>query len=120
MKSKIINMAEKIKDADDLMLENLFSAEPIADDGFSNRVVRRIRRRIWLRRLSLPVAAAIGASISIKPLAGLVASLYGLMSSVAAPELLALSGDKLPPVHLLVAGGMLLALVIASVRLLEE
>ena len=113
-------MAEKIKDADDLMLEELFGAEPIADDGFSNRVVRRIRRRIWVRRLSLPIAAAIGASISIKPLAGLVTSLYGLVSSVASPELLALSGDHLPPVHLLVAGGMLLALAIVSIRLFEE
>lgn len=120
MKSKIINMAEKMKDADDVMLENLFSAEPIADDGFSNRIVRKIKRRVWVRRLSLPIAAAIGGSISIKPLAGLVTTLYGLVSSVASPELIALSTDKLPPVHLIVMGGMLLALAVASVRLLEE
>jgi hypothetical protein len=113
-------MAEKIKDAEDLMLERLFSAEAIADDGFSSRVVGRVRRRLWVRRLTLPLAIAIGASISIKPLVGLVSTLYGLVSSVASPDLLALSTDKLPPVHLIVMGGMLLALAVVSIRLLEE
>ena len=48
-------MAEKLKDAEDRLLESLFASEPIADDGFSRRVVTRIRRRIWVRRLALPV-----------------------------------------------------------------
>jgi hypothetical protein len=113
-------MAEKIKDADDLMLENLFSAEAIADNGFSDQVVGRIKRGLWVRRLSLPFAAAIGASISIKPLTGLVTSLAGLVSEVASPELVAASTGWLPPVHLIIMGGMLLALAVVSVRMLEE
>jgi hypothetical protein len=113
-------MAEKIKDAEDLMLENLFSSEPIADNGFSDRIVGRINRRLWLRRLSLPIAAAIGASISIKPLTGLVSALFGLVTDVATPEIVAASTGWLPPVHLIVMGGMLLVLAVVSVRMLEE
>jgi len=66
--SKIINMAEKIKDAEDRLLESLFRAEPIADAGFSDRIVARIRRVIWVRRLALPVAMLIGSAIAVKPL----------------------------------------------------
>ena len=120
MKSKIINMAEQIKDADDIRLEKLFSSEAIADDGFSDRIVGKIRRRLWLRRLSLPIAAAIGASISIKPMAGLITSLYGLLGKTAVPDMLADSAAQLPPVHLIVMGGMLLALAIVSIRMFEE
>ena len=62
MTSKIINMADKIKDADDRLLESMFAAEPIADAGFSVRIVKKIRRRLWVRRLALPLAAVIGAA----------------------------------------------------------
>ena len=49
-------MAERQKDNEDLVLEALFRAEPIADDGFCKRVVARVRRRVWTRRVTLPVA----------------------------------------------------------------
>ncbi|MGI9271181.1 MAG: hypothetical protein ACR2QT_05355 [Woeseiaceae bacterium] len=61
-------MAEKIRDAEDQLLDSMFQSEPIADDGFSDRIVRRIRRGIWLRRLALPVAMLLGGAIAIKPL----------------------------------------------------
>ncbi len=60
-------MADAMKDAEDLMLEKLLASEPIADDGFSDRIVARVRRRLWFRRLTLPIAAAIGTSIAAKP-----------------------------------------------------
>ena len=75
-------MAEKLKDAEDRLLESMFSAEPIADDGFSRKVVTRIRRRIWLRRLALPVAMVIGGSIAIKPASELVVAAAKLLSVV--------------------------------------
>ena len=82
MTSKIINMAEKLKDAEDRLLEAMFAAEPIADDGFSSRVVKRIRRRLWLRRLTLPVALVIGGAIAIKPASELVIAVSKLLAVV--------------------------------------
>ena len=82
MTSKIINMAEKIRDAEDRMLESLFASEPIADDGFSQRVVGRIRRRTWIRRLALPIAMFVGGAIAIKPASQLVMAISKLLTVV--------------------------------------
>ncbi len=82
MTSKIINMAEKLKDAEDRLLESLFAAEPIADNGFSARIVKRIRRRLWLRRLALPVAMVIGGAIAVKPASELVIAASKLLTVV--------------------------------------
>jgi len=60
-------MAERTKDKDELRLEALFRSEEIADDGFSRRVMRRVRRQIWIRRLSLPTALVAGGMIAFKP-----------------------------------------------------
>ena len=59
---KIINMAEKLKDELDLSLESLFGSEPIHDDGFSVRIVSRVRRQMLVRRLSMPIAPLAGPS----------------------------------------------------------
>ncbi len=67
MKSKIINMADKLKDSEDQHLEELFRSPSVEDNGFSARVVRRVRQRLWLRRLSLPVAVCVGLPIAMAP-----------------------------------------------------
>ena len=82
MTSKIINMAEKLRDAEDRLLESMFASEPIEDDGFSRRVVRRIRTRIWVQRLALPVAMLIGGAIAIKPASQLIVAATKLLSVV--------------------------------------
>ena len=82
MTSKIINMAEKLKDAEDRLLESIFAAEEIADDGFSRRVVTRIRIRLWLRRLALPVAMLVGGVIAIKPATELLSAASTLLTVV--------------------------------------
>ena len=82
MQSNIINMADRMKDNEDAALEALFRSEPIADDGFSARVMSRVRRRIWVRRLALPVAVAVGAAISapaIRDVAVIVHDLAGML-----------------------------------------
>lgn len=112
-------MADKIKDADDQMLEALFSAEPIADDGFSEQIVRRIRRRLWVRRVTLPAAAAIGTAISLKPLSMLTTMLFGFVSSLPG-ELVAVPTDWIPPLPMIVVGAMLLVAMLLGLRLLEE
>lgn len=119
MESKIINMADKIKDAEDQMLEALFGTETIADNGFSNRVVGKIRRRLWLRRLALPVAACIGGLIAFKPALALFALLSKLLTAIPA-ELTASSLAWVPPMQLLVSGGLLLIAAIYGLRMLEE
>ncbi len=113
-------MADKIKDAEDRFLESLLQAELIADAGFSDRIVGRIRRRLWLRRLSLPVAAAIGASVAVPPMASLVSALYGFLSTAIPSELSVVPTEMLPSLPMIVLGGMLLAAAMLGLRLLEE
>ena len=119
MKSKIINMAEKIKDAEDRMLEALFASSPVADEGFSNRIVRKLQRRLWVRRLTLPVAGIIGGAIAFKPLAGLV-SLLANLSALLPKELVSVSADSVPQVQVVVLGAILLLACLLGMRFLED
>jgi len=75
-------MAERLKNKEDLKLEALFRSEPVADDGFSAKIVSRVRRQMWIRRLSLPTALVIGGLIAVEPLmqlAGLVSKVVGIV-----------------------------------------
>ena len=129
MTSKIINMVEKLKDAEDRFLESIFQSESIADDGFSQRVVTRIRRRIWLRRLALPVAVLVGGLIAVKPAWQLVSAASKLLSTV--PEgVFETPASWIPQMQtvvfgasllqLVVIGGMLLAAGLLGTRMLVE
>ena len=122
MTSKIINMAERMKDAEDLKLEALFSAEPVADDGFSVKVVSRVRRQVWIRRLSLPVAIAIGSLIGIKPLLELAGTLPQILRIIPIDQLGfdALPIETLPQGSTLLIGATLIMAVMFVSRLLEE
>ena len=123
MTSTIINMVERMKDREDQKLESLFASEPIADSGFSDRVVRRIRRGIWIRRLALPTAFVLGGAVAVKPLAGLVASLLNLISLL--PANLGVASEFLPA-DLLPAGptmllGVMAVLAVAMIgKMLED
>ena len=119
MTSKIINMAERIKDEKDLLLESMFASEPIADNGFSARVVRKVRRRIWLRRLTLPVAGLIGALIAFKPLTQLVTLIAGLVQ-VIPQDVLDASSIVVPQLPMLVLGAMLLATCMIGLRMIDD
>jgi len=117
--SKIINMAERIKDAEDRLLESMFESVPVADDGFSAKIVRKVSRRLWLRRLALPVAATIGALFAVKPLAGVVKALAGL--SVLIPQdLVSTTTSMIPQAQIIVLGALLLAALLLGLRTLEE
>ena len=129
MTSKIINMAEKLRDAEDRMLESLFASEPIADDGFSERVVGQIRRRIWIRRLALPVAMIIGGAIAIKPASQLVMAASKLLTAVP-QDVVVGSADWLPAVsgiaisgsfiQTAIYGAVLLGVGLLGARMLTE
>lgn len=123
MKSTIINMVDKLKDKEDLLLESLFRSEPMRDDGFSVTVVAKVRRQIWIRRLTMPLAFAIGAAIAFKPLSGLITSLSGALQFI--PQSLgakasALPIDQLPQLSTIWMGGMLIVGVMMASRLLQD
>lgn len=119
MASKIINMADRLRDDLDEQLTALFRADPIADDGFSDRITRRIRRRLWLRRLAVPVAAVIGGAIALNPLAAVVTLLIEFMRSLPF-DVVATTAGWMPSLPLIGLGGMLLVVMLLGLRLLDE
>ena len=112
-------MAEKLKDAEDRMLESLLQAAPIADDGFSLRVITRIRRRLWLRRLALPVGMFIGGAIAIKPATQILVASSKVMT-VIPQSLFEVPVSWIPQMQIVVLGAMLLAAAMLGIRMLEE
>ena len=117
MISKIINLAEKLKDAEDRLLESMFAAKPIEDDGFSKRVVTHIRRRLWIRRLALPVAMAVGGAIALKPASELVIALSKLLT-VVPDSVVQAPSDWVPNVQGIAISGSLLQTVVFGIALL--
>jgi hypothetical protein len=122
LESKIIIMADRLRDEEDTRLESLFRSEPVRDDGFSARVVSRVRRQMWVRRLSLPFAFVIGAAISAKPVLQLANALPNLLGSVpgVAVNLEKLPLGSLPQTSTMLLGVMLLAAVLMASRMLED
>ena len=61
-------------------LSELFEAltPPLEDEGFSANVVRRIRRRVWLRRVVLGTAVIVGGVLAFGPLSELSVLISGL------------------------------------------
>ncbi len=112
-------MADKIRDSEDQLLESLLASPPIADAGFSEQVVRKVKRGLWLRRLVLPVAIAIGGLFAIKPLSGLVA-LATKIPAVVPNDLVAGTAGAMPQFSMLAMGGLLLAACMLGARLLED
>ena len=122
MTSMIINMADRLKDAEDLKLESLFRSQPVRDNGFSVNVVSRVRRRIWVRRLALPVAITIGTLIAAKPLLQLASAVPKMLmvvpDSMASVSNLQLS--SLPQNSTVIFGAMLLFAVMMIGKMLED
>jgi hypothetical protein len=115
-------MADRPKDSEDLKLEALFRSEPVQDDGFSHRVVARVRRRIWVQRLSLPTAFVIGAIISAKPLTQLAALMPKVLSIVpkGLENLIDVPVSDMFQETTIILGIMLLAAMMMIGRMLED
>ncbi len=101
------------------MLEALLLSSPVADDGFSRRIVRRLQRRLWVRRLTLPLAAMIGGALAFKPLTGLVSVLANLRVLVPNDIITATAGS-IPQLQVVVLGAILLAAFLLGMRFLED
>jgi hypothetical protein len=115
-------MAERIKDKEDLKLESMFRSEPIADDGFSVKIVSRARRQMWVRRLTLPAGIGVGAAIAARPMMELAGIAPTLLNSVAGGlinlDKLSLSG--MPQASTIILGATLLMAVLFASKILEE
>ena len=83
------------------------------------QTVWRIRRRIWVQRLSLPVAMLIGAAIAIKPLMQLVSIGSRLLGAVS-QELPAVPVASIIQLPVIIVAVVVLAIGMLSVRMLEE
>jgi len=115
-------MADRLKDDADFKLESLFRSQPVQDDGFSVKVVARVRRRIWVQRLAMPVAITIGTLIAAKPLSQLASAIPSLLTIV--PDSLGyldtLPLSSLPQNSTVIFGAMLLFAVMMVGRMLED
>lgn len=112
-------MADRIKDDVDRMLETMFASAPIADDGFSKLVVRRIKRKLLLRRLLLPVAVLIGGLIAFKP----VSTLLGVASQLLPQlpeEFVTVAVASLPALQFIVTGALIMLVAVMSLGMLED
>ena len=113
-------MADKFKDAEDRMLESLFASEPIADDGFSNKALRRIRRQVWIRRLSLPIAMLIGGAIAVKPLTQLFDVGSQVVGAALPQNVVSVPAVSIPQLPVVLFCGALLVIGVLTARMLEE
>ena len=122
MTLKIISMVDRLKDSEDLKLEAMFRSEPVADNGFSERIVKRVRRRMWVQRLALPIAIGTGVIIAAKPVVQLVSLIPKVLAAI--PQNLV--GNLQLPVEGLIQGptiflgGILLAAMLMVGRMLED
>ena len=112
-------MADKTSDAVDRLLASAFAAEPIADDGFSSRIVSKLRCRIWINRLALPVAIVVGAAFALKPAVQIANALLPLLNVVPV-EIARVPMEFLPQIQLVVLGGMAFAAGVTLVKMFEE
>ena len=119
MTSKIVNMAERIKDAEDRLLDSLLGDEPIEDAGFSARVTGRIRRGIWLRRLTLPLAMLLGGGIAIKSLLQLGSVVTAISDSIPGVAI-ALPESTVTMLPMIIATGCLVLIGVVTFSLSEE
>lgn len=119
-------MVDRLKDKEDLRLEAMFKSDPLPDLGFSKKVMTRVRRQMWISRLTMPVALVIGGSIAIKPASELVITMTKVFNVLpsnltrVAVDLPGLSVDSLPQMTTLCVSGLIALAALGFVRVLED
>jgi len=110
-------MTNRLKDAEDRLLEAMLRSEPMADHGFSRRVMRRIRRRLWLPPLILTTAILVGGGIALRPGLELAAAASKLLADLP-PGLPQLLTPWFPPLQVMVLGAV--SLIVMMLGLVED
>ncbi len=116
-------MVDRLKDNEDKLLESLFRSDPVPDNGFSLKIVSEIKRRIWIRRLTLPAAFVVGAAIAVKPLSQLAVTFSNFLTLIPAKmpaNVGTLSLGDFPQISTVILGGLLLAALMMVSKMLEE
>ena len=115
-------MADRLKDREDLKLDALLQSDAVRDDGFSARIESRIRRQIWVQRLTLPIAILIGFLFAAKPFFQLLEFAPKLLTIL--PQRLTVSIDlpfeSMPQLSSFIFVSFLLAAAMFVGRLLED
>jgi hypothetical protein len=112
-------MADYSRDDDDRVLEALFAAATVADDGFSERIVRRIRRRLLVRRLCLLVATIVGGTIAWQPAVAFTRFAVSLLQELPG-NFFGTALEAVPSTTMLIGGGILFIVTAFAFRLLED
>ncbi len=112
-------MVDRLKDNEDKLLESLFRSDPVPDNGFSLKIVSEIKRRIWIRRLTLPAAFVVGAAIAVKPLSQLAVTFSKLLTLIPT-NVGSLSLGDFPQISTVILGGLLLVAMMMVSKMLEE
>jgi hypothetical protein len=81
--------------------------------------VSRVRRGIWVRRWTLPIAILIGGLIAAKPAGQLLLAMSELLA-VLPEDYRTLSVDALPQATMFILGGTLVGIFALFVKGLEE
>ena len=116
-------MVDRLKDNEDKLLESLFRSDPVSDNGFSRKIISEIKRRIWIRRLTLPAAFVIGAAIAVKPLSQLAVTFSKFLTLIPTrmpANVGSLSLGDFPQISTVILGGLLLAALMMVSKMLEE
>ena len=93
---------------DDERLRGLFreAMPPVADDGFSDRVLRRIGRRKRIRQVVLYLAAGLGLAIAARPATELLMAAGDWMTASLGQSAV-LAADRFEPMVVVVVLGLL-------------
>jgi hypothetical protein len=119
-------MVDRIKSKEELRLEAMFRSDPLPDIDFSSKVMTRVRRQIWIRRLAMPVAILLGGLIAFKPASELVMTLSKVMNMLPANltsvsmDIPSIPVESLPQVSTYLIGGLMILVTLIFVRVLED
>ncbi len=108
---------ERMPEDEDRRLGLLFTAEPVADEGFTDAMMLRVSRRVWQRRLVLAAAGIAGVAVAFQP--------AWAISIALSRELARFAGrwsefEWVLQNPLVIAGGVLLLAAPAVLKWLEE
>ncbi|MEX2496030.1 MAG: hypothetical protein WD448_08080 [Woeseia sp.] len=112
-------MAERLKEKEDEGLEALFRSGTIEDNGFSNRVMARVRRGIWIRRWTLPTAVLLGGVVAAKPAGELLMAMAKALT-VMPQDFRSLPLESLPQATVFILGGAAIGIFALFIKALEE
>lgn len=74
-------MVDRLRDKEDLRLDALFKSDPVPDLDFSQLVMKRLRRQMWIRRLTMPMAVFMGGLIAFKPASDLIVTVSKVITA---------------------------------------